>query len=181
MLGESHYSSVEDIGKTIPHMTQSVMRQYIDDKLPGRIRRTFDNAAWAISGCDRSQLQNSNGRGEKDVWQSMVFYNYIPVVLAEAARSQLRPTPFQYNLAVEPFEKVLSDLKPDFVIVWGATLFPNVVRNHVRNVDKDSHTSKSGNWIDRRSPVTRFIKMNHPSSGFSHKKWGEVLASAMTE
>ncbi|MDM9626558.1 hypothetical protein QTL95_11670 [Rhizobium sp. S152] len=142
--------------------------------------RTLDNFAWALSGKGPSGLPSNEFRGEFGVWQSVAFYNYIPVILADSARSD-RPTAEHFAMAVEPFERVLNDLKPQVLVVWGYSLFPYVIRNHWPSA-LPKPWDFNGNFVDvGMSDPIRAIRMLHPSAAFSHNRWHTILSEAVVE
>lgn len=178
VVGESHHAEEHEIGTTVPDMTQDVLLAYASDKRAPWMR-TLDNFAWAVSGTGPSGHARDEKRSELSTWNSLAFYNYIPVVLAKGARSN-RPTASQYRSAKEPFEQVIRDLKPDVLLVWGYTLFPWIIHNHFNEYDGDPWWFK-GEWIDLpREPSLRAVRLLHPSTAFSWVKWHAVIQRAIT-
>ena len=177
VVGESHHAEEHAPGSVVPDMTREVMRIYASGKRE-RWMRTLDNVAWAVSGKSRWELEREGNRGEFRVWKSMAFYNYVPVVLAGSARSH-RPSNDQFRSGTEPFERVLLDLKPDVLIVCGYGLFPWVVRNHYPDFTGDPWRFV-GEWADfpRGRPI-RAVRMIHPSTAFSPKRWHPVIRRAL--
>jgi hypothetical protein len=178
VVGESHYSGHHEIGSLAPQMTQDVMQKY-RTRVAENWLRTFDNVAWAVSGKSRLDLMKDGKRGEMDVWEDMALYNYVPVVIARSPQSD-RPSPEHFRLGREPFEQVLSEHKPDVLIVCGYELFPWLVHNHHPQHEGNPWHLK-GEWIDipREEPI-RAVRMKHPSKFFSHKAWGSVINRALT-
>lgn len=178
-VGESHYSSEHEIGSVVPDMTKHVMAKYADG-IAGGWRRTFDNFAWAMSGKRRSDLEVDSVRGEFGVYRSVAFYNYVPVVLTDDARSGA-PSPDQMAMGRLPFDKVLDELKPELVVVWGYRLFPWIIKNHFPEYPDHPFWFK-GDWIDVRSSRDfRAVRMLHPSAAYSSKQWAEVIRRALNE
>ncbi|MBY2996737.1 hypothetical protein HF263_36395 [Rhizobium leguminosarum] len=179
VVGESHHSEEHPVNSVVPNLTCRVMEHYGSTQARGEWMRTLDNVAWALSGKTRSDLATSLHRGELSVWQSVAFYNYIPVVLTDSARSA-RPTAMHYQMAVAPFEQVLRDIKPEVLIVCGYSLFPYLVRNHWPT-DLAMPWDFSEDFLDvqRDDQKIRCIRMLHPSSSFSHKRWHTVISNAV--
>lgn len=178
VVGESHHSAEHPANSIVPDMTRSVMRYYSSTQARGEWMRTLDNIAWALSGKSRAELAQSTHRGEFDVWQGVAFYNYIPVVLTDSARNG-RPTAEHYRLAVEPFERVMADLKPDILLICGYGLFPYVIKNHWPTA-LDKPWDFGGDYVDVcPNPSIRAIRLIHPSTGFSHSRWHTVIAGAV--
>ncbi|AWC25280.1 hypothetical protein CO731_04775 [Aminobacter sp. MSH1] len=178
VIGESHYASEHEIGSIVPDMTNDVMRMYASGKRE-RWMRTLDNVAWTVSGKGRGELEREGKRGEFSVWNSMAFYNYIPVVLADDARSD-RPTAELFRSGMEPFEKVILKHQPDILVICGYGLFPWIISNHYSECAGDPWSFR-GEWIDipRQQPI-RAVRMIHPSTAFSPKKWNPVIRRALT-
>ncbi|WP_457940823.1 hypothetical protein [Mesorhizobium sp. 10J20-29] len=179
VVGESHYDDYEErVGQEVPEMTRDAMRLYESRPAGKRWVRTFDNVAWAVSGKNRIELEANGKRGELDVWNSLAFYNYIPVVLAKSARST-RPTSQQFRDGQRHFETVLSEVRPQILLVCGYELFPWVIRNHYAGYDGDPW-SFTGEWIDLpHQPPVRAVRMLHPSAAFSSKTWHGVIKRAL--
>ncbi|UDL92240.1 hypothetical protein LGH82_14025 [Mesorhizobium sp. PAMC28654] len=139
--------------------------------------RTLDNVAWAVSGKGPQELANQGKRGEFDIWNQLGFYNYIPVVLANAPQTK-RPDRELFSAGKVPFEQVIEKHKPQILIVCGFQLFPWLIRNHYPEYKDDPWTFE-GDWIDipREGPI-RAVRMKHPAIGFSHKKWHQVIRRA---
>jgi hypothetical protein len=181
VVGESHHSLEHPVNSVVPDLTQRVMEHYRQTQERGKWMRTLDNIAWTLSGHKRSDLVASVHRGEFSVWQSVAFYNYVPVILADSARSN-RPTAKHFQLAVEPFEKVLRVLNPEVLIICGYGLFPNVIRNHWPT-SLAKPWDFSGEFLDvlRDDQKIRCIRMLHPSTSFSHSRWHTVISNAVVD
>jgi hypothetical protein len=177
VVGESHHSAEHEICAVVPDMTRETMKLYGSGER-ARWMRTFDNMAWAVSGKSASDLEQDGQRGEFEVWNSMAFYNYIPMVLANYSRSQ-RPTAEQFKAGKEPFEKLLADLRPEVLLVWGFQLFPWLVKNHSPGY-KGHPWDFTGEFVDLpTTPPTRAVRMLHPSTAFSPPSWHLVIQRAM--
>ncbi len=178
VLGESHHSREHPVGSVVPNLTHQVMQAYAETQERGAWMRTLDNFAWALSGKSRWQLASAVHRGEFDVWRSVAFYNYIPVVLAESSRKD-RPSTDHYLQAQEPFRRVLDQLKPELVLVWGYELFPRILAGHWKH-SVEKPWSFSGDFVDVCDPHRlRLVRMLHPSTGFSHTRWHAVISDAV--
>jgi len=178
VVGESHYADEHEKGSTDPEMTNNAVGLYANRPSKQRWIRTFDNIAWAVSGKNRAQLEKDGRRGEIDVWNSIAFYNYITVLLANSARAD-RPTREQFLDSRHAFEQVLDSIKPDILLVCGYELFPWLIRNHYPSYAGDPWKFK-GEWIDLpRSKTLRAVRMRHPSAAFSPSAWHNVVERAM--
>ncbi|RWN25279.1 hypothetical protein [Mesorhizobium sp.] len=188
IVGESHYSAVHEVGTTVPDMTVFTMNNYRSIRSDDRQRssgkretwtRTLDNVAWAVSGKGPQELEYQGRRGEFDIWNQLGFYNYIPVVLANAPQTR-RPDRQLFLSGQEPFERVINRHKPQVLIVCGFQLFPWVIRNHHPEYNEDPWAF-GGDWIDipREEPI-RVVRMKHPAISFSHKKWHQLIRRAIS-
>lgn len=180
VVGESHHASDLPVGEIAPEMTRAVMTEYGASQERGKWKRTLDNVAWALSGKNRAELAREDYRGEFDVWRSLAFYNYIPVILAEGPRGT-RPTSELFASGREPFEMVLTELQPDVILVCGYALFPNIMRNHWPHMFNNPWQFKGDIVdVDRPKPM-RLIRMIHPSTGFSPLYWNKIINAAVNE
>lgn len=179
VVGESHHDEHHEPGAVVPDMTIETMNAY---RVAGyeRWMRTLDNQAWAIAGkLDVGSTEASQRKGF-EIWRSLAFYNYIPVVLARWSREGA-PTAEQFRSGKEPFENVLDLLKPDLLLVWGYRLFPWVVHNHYPDYVGRAWEF-SGEWIDvPREKAVRVVRLRHPSTGFSWRKWHDVILRALAD
>jgi hypothetical protein len=177
VVGESHHSQEHAIGEVVPNMTRETMEIYGSGER-ARWMRTFDNMAWAVSGKSPVDLELSGQRGEFAIWNSMAFYNYIPVVLANYSRAE-RPTNEQFEAGKVPFEKLLLELRPEVLLIWGFQLFPWIINNHFPHYG--SHPwDFTGEYVDLpTTPPTRAVRILHPSAAFSSGKWHLVIQRAL--
>ena len=76
ILGESHYHDKEPIETEVPDMTEHVVDRY----LRGDRYHAF------LSKIERLLVGDRQSWRPTDFWNSVVFYNYIPVVAANEAR-----------------------------------------------------------------------------------------------
>ena len=179
IVGESHHATEHKKGAKVPEMTNDTMHLYASRPRNAGWLRTLDNVAWAVAGRSREQLERGGKRGEFEVWNSLAFYNYITVVLAEGSRSE-RPSSQQFADSRDAFEHVLASTNPDVLLICGFTLFPWVIRNHYPEYAGNPWEFK-GEWIDlpRRVPI-RAVRLLHPSAAFSAKAWHDVIRRALT-
>ena len=169
VLGESHYSDKHPIGEVYPPMTHDVMRHY----LAGNHLRFFANVAAAVSGRSQAEVGRSN---HHQLWQSMAFYNYIPVTVASSARKFDERF---WELGTQEFEKVLDDHRPDAVIVCGYRLFPRVLRRHVPGFTGDPWKFDQDIVQLGGSSRPLALRMMHPSAAFSAKAWTPKIAEML--
>lgn len=116
VLGESHYSDADD-----PDLTRIVMKRLLEYKLGAcgheSWMKTFTTFERAVAGRALS--------GEESIafWNSTVFYNFIQQPLPYRG---CRPAVGQFAHSSDAFDEVLNEYEPDFVIVWGVTLFDKI-------------------------------------------------------
>lgn len=99
-----------------------------------------------------------------DIWNSLAFYNYLQTAINNDNNKTSSNAIYSlhikdYHNSEECLWDVISQLMPDYIIIWGS-----IIRNHV------------GEEILKRtkSPVL-FIR--HPSIGFSTDYWHNVLSN----
>ena len=59
-----------------------------------------------------------------DFWNSVAFYNYVQISVADKAR--VAPTPQMWSDSEKAFEEVMETLKPDFLLILGSRLWNNL-------------------------------------------------------
>lgn len=164
ILGESHYSKDPKIIGTSPSdFTISVVEHFAIK----RRHPFFGLLQQIVTGMPKERLT----RDQKDTfWHSVAFANYVPVVvdgrpfgLGGAAR---RPTPAEFEKGAAHISTILSECKPDAVIVCGLALWeflgPNLAG--FGNPDRETIYFDDGNAI--------FARIHHPSwPKFNAPKW----------
>jgi hypothetical protein len=164
VLGESHHCKyAHEIGTTQPETTREVVQKYTLEKR----HRFFTNITQVISGKKRWQLD----AGELDsLWNSICFYNYVPVFVADGPR--IRPTPDMFRLGAEPFMRVLRKLEPDAILVCGFQLWWWVL-----NDLPDGFSGTPREIRSYRIGPALAVPIKHPSTAFSSTQWRPVVAS----
>jgi len=176
VLGESHYSDHHEVGSVVPDMTEWVVGAYLSDCAPASVKRFFTVVADVLRPVARA------GAAPRDIWRSLVFYNYVPVVLADGPRKQ-PPTPAQWGAGRDPFFQVVRSCEVEAVLVLGGRLWDSMEASH-----EPPETFRLGGaerWMRRyylhgsaeRSPYrTLAASIPHPtgSFGFSARRWDAV-------
>lgn len=159
VVGESHYADVETIGLSIPGITIEVVEKY----KTGEYNIPFFTRI--ITMMTGKSADENGWQTVRDAWDSLAFYNYVPVVAASGPRE------FDHSLwsrGTEEFNDVLNDLRPDLIIVTGYRLWDNAYIRHTdgsieggQRIDMISNTIHEG----RKIPT---LVIRHPSApGFS--------------
>lgn len=108
VLGESHYGKQEECG---PEFTRVVVQDHVYGKSQHNF---FDRIGQALTGRPRG---DSGDSAFQDVWRDIAFYNYVQEFVGETP--EIRPKPYMWRDAFEPFLSVLRELKPTDVWVCG--------------------------------------------------------------
>lgn len=172
VLGESHYHhDPARLGRGWPDMTPWVVEHLA---IGGR-HRFFTGLVQVLQDKPRrSMSQDEVAR----VWRSLVFYNYVPVVVATDPR--VRPTREMFDQGAEPFRQVLAAQRPDAILVCGYELWHRMVTSLPEDL-------KRGGWVEwplggvRRIGPALALCMKHPSAGFSSEQWRPVVRRLLSE
>jgi len=96
----------------------------------------------------------------RNLWQSIVFYNYVPVLVATT--SHVAPTPGMFALGREPFLRVLENVRPKAIVVCGYRLWSPMYTGRPADLQDDA----AGQPFRRiRSAIA--ARMKHPSAAIS--------------
>jgi hypothetical protein len=161
ILGESHYESDgKMLGQKYADGTLETFEKYVlgDQTLP-----FFTKIMQTISGRKKSAMTRDEIR---DVWESVVFYNYVPVYVAQGPRES--PTNEMFELGVEPFNQIMKQYLPEIVVVCGHRLWWWLLRGqHFIGEPSEIDTFEIGPALA--------LKMQHPSTAFSSEKWHGII------
>lgn len=166
-LGDSHYGTAPIVSDT----TKEVVKRYIKAEKMESWFPTFTKGLEALVG------QNLKGNTEltAKVFNSICFYNYVQTPMTEARE---KPTSEQYQDSAEAFFQTLEELQPDIVVVWGVRLWNNLPWNQLkyRNCEMiNGYKLYSCTYNLSTKKQVIFLRIYHPSAGFSWKKWYECL------
>lgn len=176
VLGESHYSNHHEVGSVVPDMTEWIVREYLDGVAQASVKRFCTVVA------DVRRPVAKVGAAPRDIWRSLAFYNYVPVVLADGPRKQ-PPTPEQWAAGRDPFFHVIRSCEVEAALVLGRRLWDSMEASH--EPPEKFKVGEAERWMRRyylhnsaeRSPY-RALAANipHPtgSFGFSARRWGGV-------
>lgn len=156
ILGESHYTKQDElVGECLPDTTIDTVQELAVEGS----HRFFTGLLQTILGRRKRDL-NSEEVGA--FWKSVAFYNYVPVFVATQPR--VRPSAAMFKSGLPPFEKVMSDLMPDAILVCGRDLWWWLTNG------KSSTTR-----ICRIGPVAAARIMHPSATGFSSVKEHPVV------
>jgi len=170
VIGNSHYCGdrnscqrcgVENeslyTGKDCKDFTKTIINTYLDYQ-----ESKCEYEGWMKTFSNFEKALNDKNSSE-DIWNSISFYNYLQVAVPnDGDKTNSNKT---YNRYYDDYCKsedclwsVISDLKPDCIIVWG-----RIVWNHI------------GYRIEGETGIlTKYIR--HPSMGFSIIRWHQELS-----
>lgn len=147
VLGESHYGPEQETRSTI---TSEVVREWAKTKR----HPFFTKVAKVLLGLDGNSWLDDTSRSE--VWEHVAFYNYIQGFVSDDSR--VRPTYQMWSDSRRPFLHVLSELRPNVVLVLGKELATN---------------------LPAFPGGIEVCHIQHPSTGFDYKKWNPLFADAI--
>ena len=149
MIGEANHGTAPD----------GADRTYTD----GVVRRALQDAAegngnhWVRYIRNISAMLTGNAYGGSNaVWDTVVYGVFFQHMETETHRNRSRATPEEIALGRGAFFAMLDVLKPDFVIVWGLTLFK---RHH-------HACSRPLRVCLHRSPGCPYLALPPPVEGF---------------
>jgi hypothetical protein len=165
VLGESHYCGrPAQIGTCDPDVTSEVVE---DLAIAGR-HRFFTNITQVLSGRKRWQLTSAELSG---LWESLVFYNYIPMYVAAGPR--VRPSAEMFKKGAEPFANLVAELKPDAVLVCGFALWWWMLTGW------SGFQGNPAEFSVYRLEHALAARMKHPSAGFSSDEWRPTVLALL--
>jgi hypothetical protein len=158
VLGESQYPGTEYVhhypsGAPTPSCRSSTQEIVRDLAIENR-NRFFTKVAKLVLGLPAGQWLPSDARA--DFWERVAFYNYVQWWLGGA---RFRPSQQLWAAAQIPFLEVLSELRPQVLLVLGNEL---------------------ANWLPTIPAAIAVVKIPHPSSkGFSYDPWAASIRLAL--
>ena len=180
LLGESHYGDAHEVGAQDPLMTQWVVRHYLNGGLASQAKGFFTKVAALLAGSTKAADGEELDR--EAIWSSVMFYNYVPVVVANSPG--VRPTPEMWAGGQEPFLKVIEQNEVEAVLVLGKQLWDNMPPSDEPATTFDFEGSQK--WVRRylfhgrpERGLQRVIAthINHPSGsrGWTGARWLPVV------
>jgi hypothetical protein len=158
VLGESHYDW-DGRPQDERECTRFVAQIYADDDERKRFATNLEMVATGARLCRQQK---------NEFWHSIAFYNYIQSLVGDGPRQ--RPTATMWNAAEEPFFEVLSQLRPQAVLVLGRGLWNWMPAGSNGTVLPGPRKDLSCEYTVGRHTSVAF-PVHHPSSGFSSSAW----------
>ena len=175
VLGESHYcgTGCHDCGSSRHDDCSDFTTRRVEDYLNNANERerwmnTYLKFERSLVGYETTY------ENRQQIWDNISFYNFLQVAMGGP---RLAGTLEQYQEAVESFNKVLEQLQPDVLIVWGKRLW-NVLPARWRegeSVIVDGYQVQNGYFsLNSGKQVCTFC-VYHPSSGYDWSYWHKVI------
>jgi len=157
VLGESHYHATAPIGADVPDMTEQV----VSDRLAGTKYQFFSRIERLVMG-EESLFQPA------EFWHSVVFYNFIPVVAANASRKR-PPDALWYGSAPKLFQELVKQVEAEAILVCGTQLWRRLPTGLIERMN--AYQAGGRSWREREYEVAlphRAVAAHipHPSGSF---------------
>ena len=167
VLGESHYC---DESEATADITNRVMEKYLT-KPNGHEAwmNTFKKFERALVGFETTPEDSEK------IWNSVSFYNFIQRPIGD---TRIAGTKEDYLKGEKPFFKVLNELQPGYIVVWGSRLYENMPYTNWterETVLVDGGTHITGTYRLKNSHDVNVISTYHPSAAFDWHYWHKVL------
>lgn len=144
------------------------LNEYID----GSFYRTYDNfvrRVLKISG-------HINNETRRKFWQSLSFYNFIQHFLSQKQTPSYWSNKKMFNDCFPAFERVIKNIKPQFIVVWGAQLREAFDDRYFKIYEKE--VLKNGiHKIMILHESYEIVFIDHPSSRVYSKKQMELVSN----
>lgn len=120
ILGEAHYDQNIPVGANIPSgYTRGVVEWYLTGGFKQKQRETFFNRVERLVS---RRLDRGLSDAEKTAfWNSVVFYNYIPVIAATKVGERPQEA-FWHGRAPEQFYEIAKQREVEIILVCGTQL-----------------------------------------------------------
>jgi hypothetical protein len=156
ILGESAHSEQDERWSQPPDLLERVIQKYVAERPNYRFHTVLTallagaNASWQITPEQR-----------REVWDSVAFCNYVPVVAARYSRE--RPTPEMFKAGVPYFAHILDTHKPQAVLACGFNTWGWLMWGLSNGAGKPWEVPSP----QRIGPAIA-ARIKHPSTGFSY-------------
>ena len=154
ILGESHHfdknecEEFQEEPQKYKNITQEVLEAYFKYKNGEEPFKAWMNTFTRFANIYKND--NLSGDQSEEFWNTVSFYNYVQTPVDSARKS---PTEEQFKNSHESFVKIVDQLKPNLIIVWGFRLWTKMQKNeHLKKGEIDFYCN---------IPV---IVIPHPSS-----------------
>jgi hypothetical protein len=168
ILGESHYEDGQDgalVGSIYADGTLETFEEFV---LGEKTLPFFTKLLQTISGRKKAAMTRDEIRA---IWDSVIFYNYVPVYVARGPR--VAPTNEMFEMGALPFKKVINEFSPEVIVVCGYRLWWWLLKG--QGFAEDPFTKDT-------FPIgsAMAMRMRHPSTAFSSEEWHAVLRTHLT-
>lgn len=175
ILGESHYSGTDAVGSCDPNTTLEVVGGYLDGSLNRHSKRFFTKLGHLVS---RKPVDEVSAQDIRDVWDAVMFYNYVPAIAASGPR-QAPPEHLWGAEAAGRFLELVRRAEVEAVLVCGQRLWhrmPAATRGW-RKVDGPARVMRFYEYEAASPYLAVAAPINHPSSpgGWTAARWRPVV------
>lgn len=128
----------------------------------------------------RSFEKALTGKEDTNVWNKLLFYNYIQkgFISKEDKRTGKCPMSY-YRFSFEPLVNVLMQHQPQYVIVWGRLNHDFIIKFFKDNGYKVESFNDGNDFVYEKIEInnfsTYFLRMQHPSQGYNPSHWNERI------
>ena len=171
VLGEAHY----EWDKNMPLLPPDLTIQCIEEQISGEERPIAFWTKIAIAFLN----EHPSVEDKREFWHSLAFYNYIQESVGFGPR--VRPTEEMWEKAREPFNEVLSELRPQFIAVLGYRLWEKIPEDGSQGPPvSDAYGNDVHIWRYQHPEGKAWaFRMMHPSGPFSSRSWHTPLIQAL--
>lgn len=172
ILGEAHYDQTRTIGEDVPGgNTRGVMDWYLRGGFKEKQRETFFNRVERL--VTRRLDKGLAGPEKAAFWNSVVFYNYIPVIAAHKV-GQRPPEAFWHGRAADQFYDVAKRREVEIVLVCGTQLwrkkrFDTAVPDAYQAAGRGFETHEI-HWSENYAAIAAHIPHPSGSRGWSYER-----------
>ena len=110
------------------------------------------------------------------IWDNIAFYDYLQEAMGGP---RVLVSPELYEASAEAFSKVMDQLQPDLIIVWGTQLWSKLSIVHGVPSGKiykvDNEMIVHADYYLSNGKVSHIIRVQHPSTGYDWEYWNKVI------
>jgi hypothetical protein len=161
VLGESAHSQEDAIGSEPEDYIITTVRMVL-----GGSRWKFYNKITALLA--DKPAHNLQPADFDQVWESIAFFNYVPVIAASGPEA--RPTEEMFARGASPLLDFITDKQPDGILVCGKENWWHVLSGAGLDPKKDEYWAQP---VSIHGTPATFIK--HPSSSFNATHWRSAV------
>lgn len=176
VLGESHYCG--EHCKVCGQNFNCKCNQFTENVVKAYLNPNIEREGWMSTYLkfERSLVNHNTTQSEsKDIWDSILFYNYLQVAIPKARQAG---TSAQYRASENAFFSVIDKYEPELIIVWGVRLWkklPSTRWEDGPSMVVDGYNVQNGYYLLVNGEKPRVICVYHPSAGYSWDYWYRVI------